>query len=102
MPSYLKAFYTVCRRDFAKQNGPFRISLKCHEEVLSLQTMIPPKRFDIFPPDWGICSEGLDVFRFFFKRSFTVSRGVFSAKRETAKSYTCVFVGRYFCCSCVV
>ena len=22
---------------------------KCHEEVLSLQPMIPPKRFDIFP-----------------------------------------------------
>ena len=27
---------------------------KCHEEVLSLQPMIPPKRFDIFPPDWGM------------------------------------------------
>ena len=25
---------------------------KCHEEVLNLQPMIPPKRFDIFPPDW--------------------------------------------------
>ena len=24
---------------------------KCHEELLSLQPMIPPKRFDIFPPD---------------------------------------------------
>ena len=23
---------------------------KCHEEVLYLQPMIPPKRFDIFPP----------------------------------------------------
>ena len=23
---------------------------KCHEEVLSSQPMIPPKRFDIFPP----------------------------------------------------
>ena len=23
---------------------------KCHEEVLSLQPMIPPKRFDIFSP----------------------------------------------------
>ena len=22
---------------------------KCHEEVLYLQSMIPPKRFDIFP-----------------------------------------------------
>ena len=28
---------------------------KCHEEVLYLQPMIPPiKRFDIFPPDWGM------------------------------------------------
>ena len=30
---------------------------KCHEKVWSLQpTMIPPKRFDIFPPDdcWGV------------------------------------------------
>ena len=27
--------------------------------------MIPPKRFDIFPPTGG-CSEGLDAFRFFF------------------------------------
>ncbi|CAN0431659.1 unnamed protein product [Ascophyllum nodosum] len=24
---------------------------KCHEEVLYLQPLIPPKRFDIFPPD---------------------------------------------------
>ena len=29
--------------------------------------MIPPKRFDMFPPGWG-CSEGLDAFRFFFKK----------------------------------
>ena len=27
---------------------------KCHEEVLSLQPMVLPKRFDIFPPDWGM------------------------------------------------
>ena len=27
---------------------------KCHEEVLYLQPMIPPKRFDIFPPDRGM------------------------------------------------
>ena len=25
---------------------------KCHEDVLSLQPMILPKRFDIFPPVW--------------------------------------------------
>ena len=40
---------------------------KCHEEVLSLQPMIPPKRFDIFPLTGG-CSEGLDAFRVFFKK----------------------------------
>ena len=27
---------------------------KCHGEVLYFQPMIPPKRFDIFPPDWGM------------------------------------------------
>ena len=27
---------------------------KCHGEVLYLQPMIRPKRFDIFLPDWGI------------------------------------------------
>ena len=27
---------------------------KCHEEVLYLQPMILPKRFDISPPDWGM------------------------------------------------
>ena len=42
---------------------------KCHEEDFYLQPMIPPKRFDIFLPDWG-CSEGLDAFRFFFKQDY--------------------------------
>ena len=32
---------------------------KCHEEVLSLQPMAPPKRFDSFPLTGG-CSEGLE------------------------------------------
>ena len=32
---------------------------KCHEEVLYLQPLIPPKRYDIFPPITGGCSEGL-------------------------------------------
>ena len=34
--------------------------------------MIPPKRFDIFPPDWRGCSEGLDAFRFFLKQLLVV------------------------------
>ena len=29
---------------------PSRNPFKCHEEVLYLQPMIPPKRFDIFSP----------------------------------------------------
>ena len=33
----------------------------CHEEVLYLQPLIPPKRFDISPPLTG-CSEGLGAF----------------------------------------
>ena len=40
---------------------------KCQEEVLSLQPMIPPKRFDVFPLTGG-CSEDLGAFRFFFKQ----------------------------------
>ena len=39
--------------------------IEYHEEVLYLQPMIPPKRFNIFSPLTG-CSEGLDAFRFFF------------------------------------
>ena len=31
---------------------PLGNPFKCHEEVLYLQPIIPPKRFDIFPPDW--------------------------------------------------
>ena len=37
-------------------------SFKCHEEVLYLQPMIPPKRFDIFSPLTVGCSEGLGAF----------------------------------------
>ena len=34
---------------------------KCHEEVLYLQPLILPKRFDMFSPITGGCSEGLGV-----------------------------------------
>ena len=37
-----------------------------HEEVLYLQPLIPPKRFDIFSPITGGCSEGLGVLSYFF------------------------------------
>ena len=42
---------------------------KCHEEVLSLQLMIPPKGFDIFFPLIGGCSESLDAFRFLIQHN---------------------------------
>ena len=35
---------------------------KCHAEVLYLQPLIPPTRFDIFSPLTGGCSEGLGAF----------------------------------------
>ena len=41
---------------------------QCHEAVLSLQPVIPPKRFDIFSPLAGGCSKGLDAFGFFFRK----------------------------------
>ena len=41
---------------------------ECHEEFfLYLQPLISPKRFDIFFPLTGGCSEGLGAFCFFFK-----------------------------------
>ena len=49
--------YTVDSMLFASAN-PF----KCHEEVLHLQPLIPPKRFDIFSGLTGGCSEGLGTF----------------------------------------
>ena len=44
-----------------------RNPFKCHEEVLSLQPMIPPKRFDIFPPDWGML-RSVQIFRLTTKK----------------------------------
>ena len=41
---------------------------KYHEEILYLQPLIPPKRFDIFSHMTGGCSEGLGAFSFFFKQ----------------------------------
>ena len=42
---------------------------KCHEDVLNLQPMIPPKCFDMFSPDWGMLRRStVDAFNFFFKK----------------------------------
>ena len=50
-------YYTVVPMLFPSRN-PF----KWHEEVLYLQPLIPPKRFDIFSPLTEGCSEGLGAF----------------------------------------
>ena len=57
---------------------------KCYEEVLYLQPMIPPKRFDISPPNWGVggYSEDLDAFIFFFKKKYTLIKFVPSTKKQ--------------------
>ena len=47
--------YTVDPPMLSPSGNPF----KCHEEVLYLQPLIPPKRFDNFSPLTGGCSEGL-------------------------------------------
>ena len=39
-----------------------------------LQSLIPPKRFDNFPPLTGGCSEGLGAFCFFFKHQYYIVR----------------------------
>ena len=49
--------YTVDAMLFPSGN-PF----KCHEEVLYFQPLIQPKRFDMFSPLTGGCSEGLGAF----------------------------------------
>ena len=43
--------------------------LNAMKRFLYLQPLIPPKRFDNFPPLTGGCSEGLGAFRFFFKQA---------------------------------
>ena len=41
---------TLLTQKLLPSGNPF----KSHEEILSLQPRIPTKRFDIFPPDWGV------------------------------------------------
>ena len=61
---YSAIYYVITMHTYIPSGkNPF----KCHEEVLFLQPMIPPRRFDIFFTCCVGCSEGLDAFRFFFK-----------------------------------
>ena len=41
-----KTYTTQCQKNYG--------ACKCHGEVLYLQLVIPPKRFDMFSPDWGM------------------------------------------------
>ena len=44
--------------------------ITCHEKVLSLQPMFPPKRFDISPPAvWGVLRRFRCVQTFSFKKT---------------------------------
>ena len=43
--------------------------VRCHDEVLSLQPMFPPKPVDIFSPEGGCSEGGLAAFRFFLNNN---------------------------------
>ena len=59
------------------------------KEVLSLQPMIPPKRFHISPPDLsGGCSEGLDAFIHFFKQQRQQKSGVVFAAHDPTQTFS--------------
>ena len=55
----LKYHQTLCDLNVF---GTYLVEYKCQEEVLYLQPLIPPKRFDISFPITGGCSEGLGEF----------------------------------------
>ena len=49
----------------------------CHEEVLYLQPLIPPKRFDISPPDWGMLRRSRCVLIFLSLNNIKLSASSF-------------------------
>ena len=51
-----------------------RNPFQCHEEVLSLQPMIPLKSFDIFPPDWGMLRRSRIQYIYSFSKVSVVCR----------------------------
>ena len=54
---------------------------KCHVEVLYLQPMIPPKRFDIFSPlDWGMLKRSRCVQVFLEKKATNKCSTFFSTR----------------------
>ena len=64
---------------------------KCHEEVFYVWPMIPSKRFDIFPPDWGMLRRSRCVQIFLYtqrtcqkkiEEGHSIERVWYSASRE--------------------
>ena len=49
---------------------------KCHEEVLSLRPMIPPKRFDIFSSNWGVLRRSRCVLIFLLNKTMKIKAAV--------------------------
>ena len=69
---------------------------KCHEGVLSLQPMIPPKLSVLtFSPFVG-CSEGLDAFRFVFKLLHTSQLGSIIRSVQEYTNSTLLLVVQYY------
>ena len=56
---------------------------KCHEEVLYLQPLIPPKRFDFFPPDWKMLRSRRVLI--FLKKYRNVLRAVLMGTKSCTK-----------------
>ena len=57
---------------------------KGHEEVMSLQPIIPPKRFDIFPPDWGMLRRSRCVQIFLLRHFFA---NIYNFPFQTSKMF---------------
>ena len=57
---------------------PSENPLKYHEEVFVFAAYYDPtpKRFDIFPPDWGMLRRSLDAFRFFFEEDRSTTKKI--------------------------
>ena len=56
---------------------------KCHEEAWAWQPiMLPPKRFDIFPPDWGMLRRSRRV-QIFLKNTYSYRTIIFPAKKAS-------------------
>ena len=64
--------------------------------------MIPPKRFDIFPPDWGMLRRSRRVLIFLSALTLNRHAGGTPKERQKRTMYcVCVCVFSVFVCVCV-